>query len=110
MYGVTTAYTTKTRTSSTTPSSLHPDRDSNQNMIVSALQADTTAHSTVPADSNSISTIAIDDRKTRRNPVTETGQQREISTTYRGRLTPMKRVSVEDQFVREKTNAAVGQE
>ena len=29
----------------------------------SALQADTTAHSTVPADSNSISTIAIDDHK-----------------------------------------------
>ena len=53
----------ETRTSSTTLSSLHPDRDSNQNMIVSALQADTTAHSTVPADSNSISTIAIDDHK-----------------------------------------------
>ena len=31
-------------------------------MIVSALQADT-AHSTVPTDSNSISTIAIDDHK-----------------------------------------------
>ena len=37
-------------------------RDSSQNMITSALQADT-AHITIPADSHSITAIAIDDHK-----------------------------------------------
>ena len=70
-------------------------------MIVSALQADTTAHSTVPADSNYISTIAIDDHKP------DEIQQLEMRSSEKSQQhtvagLSMKRVSAEDQFARER--------
>ena len=70
-------------------------------MIVSALQADTTAHSTVPADR--IPSVP--------SPLATTNQAKSSDrnwTTARNlnnvpwQVYSMKRVSVEDQFVREK--------